>query len=153
MQSYYFRSLLAAMALLVPLYDVVSESLADTAALDIKYGAVNNLLEIRKGQIAQREPLQKIVDEYDQIVAMGGGFVEDLNTINNLAEGLSVEVSSIVHSGASISFFSQTDDFNTFREYVSALEASGRFMNPITPPEGYPYVTGGTITLNTRPPE
>lgn len=152
-QAYYFLAILAAMALLVPLYDVTSGSLAETASLETQYGAVNTRLEIRRGQIAQREPLQRAVDEYDQIVARGGGLIEDLNTINDLAEELSIEVSPIVHSGDSISFSSQADGFNAFREYMAALEASGRFMSPVIPPEGYPYVKGGAITLKTRPPE
>ncbi len=152
-QVYYFLAILAAIVLLVPLYDVTSGSLAETATLEAKYEAVNTRLEIRRNQIALREPLQRAVDEYDQIVAMGGGLIEDLDTINALAEELSVKVSSIVHSGTLISFSIQADDFNAFRDFVAALEASGRFLSPITPPEGYPYVKSGAITLNTMPAE
>ncbi len=152
-QIYYFLAFLATTALLLPLYNLTSGSLTETAALETKYASVNTLIELRKGQIAQREPLQRAVDDYDKLVAIGGGLVEDLNTITALAENLSIVVGSIVHSGAVISFSGEAEDFKTFREFIGALEASGRFLNPVIPPERYPNVTGGGITLNTKPPE
>ena len=84
---------------------------------------------------------------------MGGGFTEDLKVINSLAEELGIEVGSITHAGSSITFTGQADSYTAFREFVTALEESGRFSTPVTPPEGYPYVKDGTIKLEPKPSE
>ena len=82
---------------------------------------------------------------------MGGGFTEDVRVINSLAEGLGIEVSSISHSGGSISLDCQAKDYIAFRKYIASLKESGRFssVTPPAEPAKYPpeYVTGGTLTL------
>jgi hypothetical protein len=78
---------------------------------------------------------------------MGGYFTEDVAVINSEAEKLGVRVDSIAHASNEINIACQADDYITFRAYKTALEESGRFSTPIPPPEGYPYTTGGTITV------
>ena len=84
---------------------------------------------------------------------MGGGFTEDLRVINSQAEELGVEVQSITHSGGGITFTCQADSYTSFRDYLTALEESGRFSTPIPPPEGFPYVKGGVIKVEPKPSE
>ena len=66
---------------------------------------------------------------------------------------LESEIEAITHEGSSITFTCQADSYTTFREYKTALEESGRFLTPVTPPEGYPYVKGGPIKLEPKPSE
>ena len=82
---------------------------------------------------------------------MGGGFIDDLRAIRSIAEKRSVKVQAISQSGSSISFDCQAPDFTVFRDFIKALEENGRFTTPIIPPEGYPYIRGGTVTLQPRP--
>ena len=82
---------------------------------------------------------------------MGGGLAEDLDTINQLAEEYNVTIPSISNIGGTIIFSSRAENFQVFREFVSALEESGRFLSPITPPEGYPWIDSGTIKLQSNP--
>jgi len=76
--------------------------------------------------------------------------VNDIETIMGRAERLGIKVQSIVHAGSSIDVTCQAEDYVTFRKYLTALEESGRFATSIPPPEGYPYTTGGSITLEPK---
>ncbi len=152
-QIYLSCAILAAIALLFPLYQVTSEAMDRTANLEARYTILNSELERRQAELKDREPLQKAIAEYHTIVDMGGGFTEDLRVINNLAGELGVEVQSISHDGNKITFTCRADDYLTFREYKTALEESGRFSTPVTPPEGYPYVKDGPFKLEPKPSE
>jgi len=152
-QIYLFLAVVAAIALLFPLYQVTLDAMADTAVLRTKYEIINRELERRQATIQSREPLQRAITDYNTIVSMGGGFTGDLEVINRLAGEVGIEVESITHDGSNINVNCQTDSYLTFREYKTALEESGRFSTPVTPPEGYPYITGGTIKLKPKPAE
>lgn len=152
-QAYLFLAAVAAIALLFPLYQVTSEAMGKTAHLEARYAILNNELGRRQAEIQSRQPLQKAITEYNTIVDMGGGFIDDLDVINSLAEKLGVEVQSITHDGSKITFSCQADSYLTFRKYVVALEESGRFTTPVIPPEGYPYTTSGPIKLEPKPAE
>ena len=149
-----FCAVIVALALLFPLYQVTSDAMDKTAVLEARYTAINNELERRQAEIKSREPLQKAIAEYRTIVDMGGdGFTEDVRVINSKAEELGIAVGSISHGGSRITVACQADNYTAFREYKTALEESGRFLTPIVPPEGYPYVKGGTIDLEPKPGE
>jgi len=152
-QVYLFLAVVAAIALLFPLYQVTSEAMGKTAGLEARYAIINNELGRRQAEIQSRQPLQKAISEYNTIVDMGGGFVDDLDVINSLAEKFSVEVESITHDGGGITFTCQADSYLAFRKYVVALEESGRFTTPVIPPEGYPYTASGPIKLEPKPAE
>lgn len=146
---YYFSGIVVAIALLLPLYQLTTSAMDETASLKTRYTAFNSSLERRKVEIRNREPLQGAIDEYNTIVGMGGGFVEDLRVITSLAEELGVGVQSINHAGSSIAFRCQAldNDYITFRDYITALEKSGRFSSVIRSLEEYPYPTSGELTL------
>lgn len=146
-QIYLFGALIATIALLLPLYQITSDTMGKTAILETKYTLLNNELERRKVEIANREPLQKAIAEYHTIVDMGGGFTEDLGVIQDEADKLGAQVKSIAHAGKSITIICQADSYLTFRKYLTALEESGRFSTPIPPPEGYPYTKSGIIEV------
>jgi len=149
-----FCAVIVALALLFPLYQVTSEAMDKTAVLEARYTAINNELQRRQAEIKSREPLQKAIAEYHTIVDMGGGgFPEDVRVINSKAEELGIEVKSINHEGGRITVACQADNYTAFREYKTVLEESGRFLTPIVPPEGYPYVKGGSIKLEPKPGE
>ncbi len=86
---------------------------------------------------------------------MGGGFTEDLRVINSEAGRLGVQVDSIAHQGQSITINCQTEpeSYIVFRDYVTALEESGRFATVTPPSEQFSYVTGGKITLESKSSE
>jgi hypothetical protein len=152
-QIYLFLAAVAAIALLFPLYQLTTEAMSETSILEARYNIVNTELGRRQAEIQSRQPLQKAISQYSTIVDMGGGFIEDLEVITSLAGELGIEVASINHGGSSITFACQTDSYLTFRDYVVALEESGRFTTPLIPPEGYPYTTRGTIKLEPKPAE
>lgn len=150
-QVYYSLAILAALGLLIPLYQVTTDAMKDTNTVRQKYNTVNSIMEQRKAELARHEPLQKEINQYGSIVAMGGGFVEDLTNIRSIARELGVKLQAITHSGSSISFNCEAPDYGVFRNFIAALEDSGRFTTPVTPPEGYPYIKGGAIKLTPKP--
>ena len=152
-QMYFACFIIAAIALLFPLYQATSGAMDKTAILKSRYAILNNELQLIQLEIKNREPLQQAIREYNTIVNMGGGFTEDLRVINSEAGRLGVEVQSVAHGAESITVSCQTGSYITFREYITALEESGRFSTPVPPPEGYPYITGGTIELESKPVE
>jgi len=121
--------------------------MAETSLLQTKYNAINSLLQQRQIEIKNREPLQKAVAEYDSIINMGGGFTDDLAIIRNEAERFNVQIQSITHEGNSINVICDADSYTVFREFLTALEESGRFLSPIPEPERFPYLEGGTVTI------
>jgi len=150
-QVYFFFAMMAVIALLFPIYQVTSEAMGKTAVLEAKYTSLNSELGRRKIELSKREPLQKAIAEYHTIVALGGGFVEDLKVIKSIAEEFGIEVGSISHGGGSITFTCQADSYTVFRDYKAALKESGRFSSVTFPvePETWPpeYLEGGPITL------
>ncbi|MFC2010741.1 pilus assembly protein PilM [Chloroflexota bacterium] len=150
-QIYFFLAMVAAIVLLFPLYQVTTDAMTKTAILEARYTSINSQLEQRRTIIKDREPLQGAINQYNAIVARGGGFVEDLKTIKSLAEELGIDVGAISHDGKRISFNCQADSRIAFIEFITALEENGRFLNPVIPPTGYPWVTGGPIVLQPEP--
>ncbi len=152
-QVYTFLLVAAAFALLFPVFQVAAEAMDKTSALEAKYNALNTALEKKKLEIKRREPIQKAINEYKSLVNTETNFTADLETIRGEAAELGVQVGSITHEGERVTVVCQADDYVTFREYLAALEESGRFATPIPPPEGYPYTKGGTIKLETAADE
>ncbi len=152
-QIYFSLALIAVIALLFPLYQVTSEAMAKTANLEAGYAVVTSELTQRQAELKDREPIQKAIAEYSTIVDMGGGFTEDLRVITSQAEELGIEVKAITHEGSSITFTCQADSYTAFRNYLTALEESGRFSSVTSPREAYAYVKGGTIKLEPKPSE
>ena len=149
-QVYFACGVIAAIILLLPLYQMTSGAMDKTADLQESYTILNNRLQLKQLEIVNREPMKTAIGEYDTIANMGGGFIEDLGIINSEATRLGVQVESIVHTGKSITFTCQADDYTIFREYVTALRESGRFAEVTSPPEAYSYVTGGTINIEIK---
>ena len=149
-QVYYSLAVITALGLLVPFYQATTAAMNDTAAVQEKYDAVNAILIQRKTELARREPLQSAITQYNAIVAMGGGVVEDLTAIRNIAQTLGVQLQPITDAGSTITFSCEAPDYVTFRDFIAVLEKSGRFATPVIPPEGYPYVKGGAIKLTPQ---
>jgi len=152
-QIYFFCSIIAAIALIFPLFQLASGAMDKTADLQAKYNILNSELEKRQTEIKNRTPLQKAIEEYNAIVNMGGGFTEELEVIHSEAERLSIDVQSTIHEGESIKVICEADDYTAFDDYLAALEESGLFSTVTPPPEGYYWITGGTIELEPKPGE
>jgi len=150
-QVYFACFVIAAIALLFPLYQMTSGAMDKTADLQASYTSLNNRMQLIQLEIKNREPLQKAIGEYNTIVDMGGGFTEDLSVIKSEADRLGVQVESIAHDGKSITVNCQTEpeSYIVFREYVTSLEESGRFSTVNPPLEKFAYNTGGPIKLET----
>ena len=148
-QVYSAGAVIAAIVLLFPLYQMTSGAMGKTADLQAEYNSLNNRMQLIQLEIRNREPLKQAISDYNTIVDMGGGFTEDLRVINSEADRLGVQVSSVAHDGKSIKVDCQTEPENyiVFREYVTALEESGRFSSVTPPSEKFSYITGGPITL------
>lgn len=148
-----FFVFIAALVLLFPSYQILSKSVGETTVLNTRYTIINDALQQRQVVIKDREPLQEAINQYRTIMNMGSGFTEDINFIYSSAEEIGITVQSITHAGNSITVICQADTPLAFDNYLTALEASGRFSTPIPPPEGYPYISGGTIKLEPKPIE
>ncbi|GAH72521.1 unnamed protein product, partial [marine sediment metagenome] len=98
-QLYFACAVIAAIALLFPLYQLTSGAMDKTADLERRYNILSDELQLKQLEIKNREPLQKAIGEYNTIVNMGGGFTEDLTVIKSEAERLGVRVESIAHEG------------------------------------------------------
>ena len=146
-QVYLAGAVIAAIALLFPLYSMTSGAMGKTADLQAEYNSLNNEMQLKQLEITNRQPLQQAISDYNTIVKMGGGFTEDLRVINSEAELLGVQVDSIAHQGSNITLTCQAGDFMSFRAYVTALEESGRFATVTPPSEKFPYNTGVIIEL------
>ena len=152
-QMYFAGAVIAAIALLFPLFQVTSGAMDKTADLQAGYTSLTNELQLRQLEINKRDPLKQAISEYNTIVNMGGGFTEDLGVIESEAESLGVQVESVAHAGKSITVNCQTEpeSYIVFREYVTSLEESGRFATVTPPAEKFSYITGGTIELEPKP--
>ncbi|MFC1953044.1 pilus assembly protein PilM [Chloroflexota bacterium] len=150
-QAYSVLAIIVVLGFIFPFYEVTTEEMKKTAGFKTRYNAMNDLLELRKAELKKREPLQKAIDEYNSIVNMRGGFADDLEVIRTLANERSIEMTSISHSGSSISFTCQAPDYIIFRDFLTAIEESGRFSSVSRPSEFFPYPTGGAITIKLSP--
>jgi hypothetical protein len=130
--------------------EATAEVMGKTIALEQRSAVLDNQLALMKVEIERREPLQKAVSEYNTIVTREGSFSEDIRVIMKEAEKLDVAVSAISHGENDVTISCAAEDFQPFRDYLLALEESGRFATPIAPPEGYPYTTSGIIKLKTQ---
>ena len=143
-------AIVVGIALLFPLYQITSLAMDKTAELKTRYDILNVKLQAMQAEIKSREPLQKAIQEYQTILDMGGAFTGNLEVIRSRAAELGIEVDSITHTSDAISINCAANSYTAFRDYVAALEVSGRFASPIPPPEGYPYIKKGTIKLTTK---
>ena len=146
-QVYSVVIILAGLALIFPLFEATGEAMAETSKLQVRSNVLNSQLELKKATIQNREPLQKAINEFHTIVDRKGSFTDDAMVIMGEAEKLGVAVKTVEHEGNSIKVSCEAEGYLAFREYLTALEESGRFATPIPPPEGYPYTTGGSIEL------
>jgi len=154
-QVYLAGAVIAAIALLFPLYQMTAGAMGKTADLQAEYNTLNNRLQLIQLEIRSREPLKQALSDYNTIVNMGGGFTEDLRVINSEAERLGVQVDSIAHEGESITMTCQTEpeSYIVFREYITSLRESGRFSTVKPPDEKFSYRTGGPIELEPNASE
>ncbi len=150
-QRYFFVVIIALIALLFPLFQLYSGAAEETTILEKRYSLINTELQRRQLELAKRDPLQKVINEYQTIVAMGGGIVEDVNVINSTATEFGIEMQTITHRGNAISFNCQADSYLTFRNFIAALKESGQFSLVTSPAERFPYLTGGDITITLQP--
>ena len=149
-QVYSAVVLVLAVALTFPLVQITTEEMNKTRNLELKNTTLQNQLTLKMAEIKNREPLQKAISEYDSLIKRGGSFSEDVKVILSEAERIGVDISSIAHTGKDIGIVCQAEDYIDFRLYMNALADSGRFATPIPPPEGYPYIKGGSIKLKTQ---
>lgn len=149
-QVYATILIIGAILLVFPIFQATTQAMDKTAQLQSKFNLVDSQLQIKKAEIQRREPIQKAVNEYKMILDMGGNIMGDLDVINSEAKSLGVKVVSVTHEGINISVDAEAQSYFAFREYIAALEKSGRFTSPVPPPEGYPYTTKGTIKLESK---
>ena len=76
--------------------------------------------------------------------------MKDIESIIDEAERMGIQVHSVVHEGESITMTCEAGSYITFRDYVTALEKSGRFATVTPPAEKFSYITGGTIKLKPK---
>jgi hypothetical protein len=152
-QVYSAFAVTAILVLLVPLYQLTSNAMDETSKLEAEFNTLNELLEMRKTELAKREPLKKAIDSYNIIFNNNSDITEDLDTVISIAAELNVEIMTLAHQISGLTIECKADSAVTFDDFITALEESGRFSTPVIPPEGYPYIKGGTIKVTPMPPE
>ena len=152
-QIYATFAIFAVIALLVPMYNMTTNAMDKTAKLEAELTTFNTLLDMRRQELAKREPLQNTIDSYYSVLSADDTVTDDITLIRDEAKRLEVTITALNHSINGISISCSTDSYIIFREYVQALEDSGRFTTPVVPPEGYPYIKSGTISLTPVPKE
>ncbi len=135
------------LGLLFPAYQVLSDAISVTAGMELRKATLERQLAGKQAILLERAPLQTAVNEYNQIVGMGGNLSQDLAVIYDEAQKLGVIVTGVSHNGDTVSVECEAGSYDTFQDYLDALAASGRFATPIPPPPGFPLVTGGTISM------
>lgn len=148
-QMYTSLAVLASIAMLFPFYEVTIEEMSVTNDLNRQFNSYNNLLDIYKQKLAERDPLISELNSYENILALGGGLTDDLNLIDSIASEFNVTYNTITHDGETISFYCEAESYIIFRDFISSIENSERFTSLSSPPEGYPYLRSGTLTLKT----
>lgn len=151
MQVFSVAALVIAAGLIIPLLQVVTESMNQTSVMELKYKNLNNLLERRKLEIKSREPIAAAVSEYQTIINMAGYFNDDLQLIRDIAENLSVQLLSVTHSGKIINISCEADN-STLRQFATALQDSGKFVK-VTLPDAfwvYPLPASVDIELESK---
>ena len=152
-QVYTACAIIAVLVLLVPLYQITSSAMEKVATLEKEFSTLNSLLEVRKAELAKREPLKKAIDSFNTVFNGASDITADLEAIISIADELDIEISSLVHGISNIKISCQAGSAIAFDDFITALEESGRFSTPVIPPEGYPYITGGSISVTPVPPE
>ncbi|MFC1949212.1 pilus assembly protein PilM [Chloroflexota bacterium] len=152
-QIFYSSAIIAGILLVIPLYNLVAGEMSETSVLERRYDSIQAELQLKQLEIKRREPLEKAVSEYNTIVDMGGGIIENITVIYDEAEKFGITVKNISHTEDNINIVCDADSYIDFREYISALEESGHFLTPITEPERFPYLEGGTVKITPKPPE
>jgi type IV pilus assembly protein PilM len=150
-QIYLACGVMAFLALLFPMFNLASGAMDETNTMKATHSNLQNKMTEKQLEIQKREPIQKAINEYHTLVELGGDFVGELEVIDDEAKKLGVNVESVLHEGNTIKVICQASDYITFDNYLKTLAESGLFSNPIPPPEGYPYITGGTIELVRQP--
>lgn len=140
----------AAVALVFPLFQLTTQAMSETSALQVKLNGVNTQLEIKKAEILRRQPIQQAINDYKLILDLGGNLTGDINAIKSEAQKLGVKVISIQHEGKKVDVSVVAPSYVAFREYIAALEKSERFTGPVRPPETFPYTTSGVIKLESK---
>lgn len=148
-QLYSLAFIVIALALLMPAMQVTQKAMSETANLQTKRDILNEALLQKKKEIEKRVPLQRAVEEYQIITTMNTHLTEDIEVINDQAEKVGISLESVNHNGTELSVKIASDNFTVFRDYIAALEESGNFATPVPPPEGYPYITSGTVKLTS----
>ncbi|MFC2008063.1 type IV pilus biogenesis protein PilM, partial [Chloroflexota bacterium] len=147
MQIYSVLFIIIALSLLMPTLQVTQRTMNETDGLQVKRDVLNETLLQKKAKIGKRLPLEEAVKEYEIITTMNINVTEDVKTVNDLAQTVGISLKSITHNVTNLSVECVSDNYTVFRNYLTALEASGVFSTPVPPPEGYPYTTKGTIKL------
>lgn len=150
-QIFFFCLIMGLIVLLSPLYRINSDAVAETASAQATYNAISDQLQQKQIKIKSRIPIENAIKDYGTILDKHGGFNEELSAIMGEAGKLGIQVPSIEHGGKVVIFSAQADNYTDFRDYIVALEKSGQFFTPIKPPpEQFPYVKAGTLTVTPR---
>ncbi len=152
-QVYTVFAAIAVLVLLVPLYQITASAMGKVSALEQEFTTLNSLLEARREELATREPLKKAIESYDTVFNGTTDIIGDLETIISIAEDLNIDINTLSHEIGSVKISCQASSPVAFDDFITALEDCGRFSTPVIPPEGYPYIKGGNISVTPVPPE
>ncbi|MFC1945406.1 hypothetical protein ACFLWF_01485 [Chloroflexota bacterium] len=138
--------------MIFPFFQVVSDEMSQTSAIELQYRNLNKILEQKKQEISSIEPLVAAINEYETIINMAGYFTEDISRIEDLAENLSVQLLSVEHDGTNINISCDAENNSTLRQFTTALENSGQFTKVTLPNTFwvYPLPTNVIIELESK---
>lgn len=146
--------------LMVPVYQAVSGVIDEVSDLKSERAALLERAELRKVDADEKAGMVSLTKEYQIISDKRGLIVEDLQAITRSAEGLRIEIMSVLHSGEgeTISVDCAVPGEPSYEEYEKALEDftealtnTERFASAVYPSLGIPLP--GSVTIDIEPAE
>jgi hypothetical protein len=140
-------------ALTVPLYQLVSTAIDQTAEMEEQSNTLNQQVERIKTTIAQNAEKLDLIDEYETISQKRDVLRMDVEAIKSAAEQFSIEIKSISYKSDKImvSCIGGDPDYGEFTQllgqYREALIETERFSTVTYPTPTYPLSASITIEI------
>lgn len=117
-------ALVIIVALMVPVYQAVSGVIDEISVLKSERAALLDRAELRKEEANEKAEKVSLTKEYQIISDKRGVVVEDLEAITRSADGLLINIMSVLHSGEgeTISVDCEVPGEPSYEEYGKALD-------------------------------
>lgn len=152
-QILFLLALVILVALTVPLYQLVSNAMDETAAMERQLDTLDQQVEQRKTKVAERAEKIELINEYETINQKRDILSEDVKAIKSAADEVGIDITLISHGGdnATVSCKGGDLSWDEFRQaldqYCEELIATGRFSSAKRSALSWPLAASITIEI------